>query len=422
MKRVRIFLMSGVIFFSASLAMAQKKTDDERMIRDIAVAENVLSTLIKQEFDKRSFFPMEVKGNYLAGYGVTFTIPSSILGATVWSIGGMNDVVMLDGTPGAFSYSFSTDEDGEVVTEEIRGREELNAKKQKETAERSREEADRAREQAERERTRAVGVTAPRVARVRSNTDSLTAIMNTKIIQAAKNFIADYGDMISQLTPEERIVVSNRDRGQFRYYGQSSKRSLLSVEALKSDLIQFRQGKITRDQLLAKIKVTNTESSGKTEPDLELLTSIFSRLYRSDLSKTFFTEGNVYYEHLNDFGVMMYMQVYSSSQIENGMFNMPTLGIKAVDQAERDKKVKELYPIFESELKENILDYGRTVKSVGDNEQLVFNVTLTKCKGCGIPADIEVSVKGSVLKEYGSGKLDKNSALGKITVKKGAGQ
>lgn len=422
MKRVRFFLMSGVIFFSASLTMAQK-TDDERMTRDIAVAENVLSTLIKQEFDKRSFFPMEVKGNYLAGYGVTFTIPSSILGATVWSIGGVNDVVMLDGTPGAFSYSFSTDEDGEVVTEEIRGREEeLKAKKQKETADRSREEAERAREQAERERGRAVGVTAPRVARVRSNTDSLTAIMNTKIIQAAKNFIADYGDMLSQLAPEERIVVSNRDRGQFRYYGQSSKRSLLSVEALKSDLIQFRQGKITRDQLLAKIKVTNTESSGKTEPDLELLTSIFSRLYRSDLSKTFFTEGNVYYEHLNDFGVMMYMQVYSSSQIENGMFNMPTLGIKAVDQAERDKKVKELYPIFESELKENILDYGRTVKSVGDNEQLVFNVTLTKCKGCGIPADIEVSVKGSVLKEYGSGKLDKNSALGKITVKKGAGQ
>jgi hypothetical protein len=421
MKRVRIFLMSGVIFFSVSLAMAQK-TDDERMVRDIAVAENVLSTLIKQEFDKRSFFPMEVKGNYLAGYGVTFTIPSSILGASVWSIGGVNEVVMLDGTPGAFSYSFSTDEDGEVVTEEIRGREEeLKAKKQKETADRSREEAERAREQAERERGRAMGVTAPRV-RVRSNMDSMTSIMNTKIIQAAKNFIADYGDMLSQLAPEERIVVSNRDRGQFRYYGQNAKRSLLSVEALKSDLIQFRQGKITRDQLLAKIKVTNTESSGKTEPDIELLTSIFSRLYRSDLSNTFFTEGNVYYEHLNDFGVMMYMQVYSSSQIENGMFNMPTLGIKAVDQAERDKKVKELYPIFESELKENILDYGRTVKSLGDNEQLVFNVTLTKCKGCGIPADIEVSVKGSVLKEYGSGKLDKNSALGKITVKKGAGQ
>jgi predicted Zn-ribbon and HTH transcriptional regulator len=116
------------------------------------------------------------------------------------------------------------------------------------------------------------------------------------------------------------------------------------------------------------------------------------------------------------------MQVYSSNQVADGLFDMPTVNLREVDQAERDKKVKELYPIFENDLKENILDYARTVKSLGDNEQLVFNVKLTKCKGCGIPRDIEVSVKNSVLKDYSSGKLDKNSALGKITVKKGLGQ
>jgi hypothetical protein len=194
------------------------------------------------------------------------------------------------------------------------------------------------------------------------------------------------------------------------------------VEASKGDLTQLRQGKITRDQLIAKIKVTNTESSGKMEPDLELLTSIFNRLYRSDLSSNFFVNGNAYYERLTDYGAIVYMQVYSSNQVEGGKWDMPTVDLRDVDQATRDKKVKELYPGFESELKENILEYGRTLKSLKDNEQLVFNVTLTKCKGCGIPSDIEVSVQNSVLKDYSSGKLEKNSALGKMTVKKGASQ
>jgi hypothetical protein len=261
------------------------------------------------------------------------------------------------------------------------------------------------------------------IKRARSqNTDSLRKASNAKLIEAAKNFITDYGDMISQLAPNEKIIVTNQGENQRWYNYQNEKRSILTIEALKSDLTQYRQGKINRDQLLAKVKVTNTESSGKVETDLELLTSIFNRLYRKDLSKSFFIEGNTYYERLNDYGAVVYMQVYSSNQIDEGLYNMPTLSLRGVDQAERDKKVKELYPVFEKELKENILDYGRTIKSLGDNEQLVFNVKLTRCKGCGIPSDIEVSVKGSVLKDYNSGKLDKSNALSKIGVKKGANQ
>jgi hypothetical protein len=62
------------------------------------------------------------------------------------------------------------------------------------------------------------------------------------------------------------------------------------------------------------------------------------------------------------------------------------------------------------------------VKSLKDDEVLVFNVKLTKCKGCGIPSTLEVTVKGSVLKEYGSGKSDKASAMNKLIIKKGADQ
>ena len=118
------------------------------------------------------------------------------------------------------------------------------------------------------------------------------------------------------------------------------------------------------------------------------------------------------------------MQVYSG--IERGDYSkrymMPTLGLEDVDQETKDKKVKELYPKFEQDLKDNILEYGRTVKSLKDDEVLVFQVTLTKCAGCGIPSTLELSVKGSVLKDFNSGKADRTIAMGKISVKKGENQ
>lgn len=428
MKRVIKFLISGVIFLGAQAIEAQT-SDATRMNRDIEVAENVLGTLIKQEFSKRNFFPVEVRGSYRAGYGVTFSVPTDVLGPMIWG-GNGEEMFILDGTPGVYSYSYSTTapdaEELAVLERESSEKEKVKAEKEKAKAEVAKAKSEQDAVRSERARAEGGGyktrVEGRAVRGKNENRDSLVAASKAKMIEVAKNFLADYGDMLTQLKGDEKIIITNQGENQRWFYGQNEKRSIVMVEASKNDLTQFRQGKISREQLLAKIKVTNTESSGKMEPDLELLASIFNRLYRSDLSTTFFLEGNAYYERLRDYGAIVYMQVYSSNQTNNGGFNMPTVGLREVDQATRDKKVKELYPAFESELKENILEYGRTLKSLQDNEQLVFNVKLTKCKGCGIPADVEVSVPYSVLRDYSAGKLDKNSALSKMSVKKGAGQ
>lgn len=459
MKRVIYFLIVGLMVVNTSL-FAQKT--DDRMKRDIAVMETALSEMIKQELDQRTnFFFAQVKGNYVAGYGVTFTVPTSMI-TNVWSTGG-NEIVV-DGQNSGFTaeYAFPSDNSDHPrdITEneakataqamkkepknapkepKVRGKVERDLQTERDVAEREEQAARDAEERALQGRVvYGFGTTARTLTegssalfRKRYNTDSLNTVNNAKIVNAAKTFIADYGDMLSQLAPTERIVVTNRgaqENNFWVYGGQKAKRSLLSVEATKSDLTQFRQGTITRDQLLAKMKVVNTVTTPKVEPDMELLVSIFNRLYREDLSRTYYTQGGAYYERLNDFGAILHMQVVSSMANE---FNvpakdvrlvMPTLGLTNLTQEERDKKVKELYPAFENELKENILDYGRTIKSLNDNEQLIVDVIMTKCKDCGIPATLELAVKASVLKEFNSGKLDKSAALSKIEVKKGAAQ
>lgn len=397
-RAVRIMVMMGAMVFIAAGAIAQGKVDEDRMQRDLEVTENILSTLIKQKFEKRSFFPVEIQGEYREGHGVTYRLPYEFNGPMVWGLG--PDIAVLDGR--SFSYSFEfpngeqaelarvLDEDQRVKTETIR------------STGRSK--------------------TPPR----KVNIDSIRDVTADKIIEACKEFIADYGDLITQLAPNERIMITNRGDGERLWYGafvNASKPSYISIETTKAEVTQLKQGKVSRDQFMKNLKVINSVMDDELQPDLELLTSIFNRLYRRDLSKTYFTEENVYYERLKDYGVIYYMEVYSSNQSDfDRKYVMPTIGMEGLSQEDRDKKVKELYPQFEKDMKADILEYGRTVKSLKPEEFLVFNIKLTKCQQCGIPSSLELSVQADVLTNYGLGKLTKEAALSKISVKKGSNQ
>ncbi len=384
------------------MAIGQTKMDEVRMEQDIEVAENVLSTLVRQQFGKRNFLPMEVEGSYLAGYGVTFRLPQSGAFNLFMMKFDSPNIVYNDGPNGSFSYSISSqsvvESEEEQEAREIAQREAVQGKQK----------------QALRTRTPKAKVA----------NDSLAGSIDKKFVDIAKNFLADYGDMISQLLPEEKIVITNRTEEfggdvYFGFPGKGAGRSMMSVEATRGDITQLKQGKITRDQFLSKLKIVNSESTDKLDPDLEVFSSMFSRLYQEDLSKTYYTQGNVPYERLKDFGVIYYMKVYSSVEGDFGHFAMPTIaGMEEVSQPERDKKVKEMYPKFEAELKDNLIEYGRTLRSLKDDEQIVINVKMTRCVECNIPVSLELSVKNLVLKDYSSGKISKEAALAKVSVKK----
>ena len=394
MKKIIQTLLISVVVLSTQTAFGQK-VDVERMQRDIAVAENVLGTLIKQQFERQKmFFPLEIKSNYQPGYGITFYIPTDYTTPIVFSLDGPDNFFLERVQGPGVNYSYeerSNDSQPEKGgdTETIRLRDKSKEKS-------------------------------------KLDMDSVRDLSNAKVIDAAKTFLVDYGDMITQLAPTERIIVSNRGdqpRVWVNKFFNSPNRTHLSIEVLKGDLTQYKGNKITREQLLSKIKVINTESVDEVEPDLELLSSIFTRLYRPDLSKTFFIQDNVYFERLKDYGVVYYMQALSAQEMGyTKRYIMPTVGLEDIDQATRDKTVKELYPKFEQDLKDNILEYGRTLKSLKDEEVLVFQVKMTRCVGCKIPASLEYTIKSAVLKDFNSGKINKNAALGKFEVKKGADQ
>jgi hypothetical protein len=412
---VRFWKSAGWMILMLSQPLLAQKVDEQRMQRDMAVAENVLSTLIKQQFDQqRMFFPLEVTANYQPGYGVTFYLPADFTTPINFAIGGdgfgSNNFMIWSGPEPTEPADAPEPPEPSVY---------INSSADRDQYDQAREE--RGRQQS----ANTIKLAGKTKKGKKVDMDSVRDAYNLKVIEAAKMFLVDYGDMITQLQPDEKIIVANQGDQPHVWVGQyfnTPQRTHLSVEVTKSDLTAYKQGKLNHDQVMAKVKVVNTESMEAVEPDFELLSSIFNRLYRADLSKTYFMEDNIYYERLKDYGVVYYLQMYSGVEIDYQRYAMPTLGLEDIDLATRNKKVAELYPTFEKEMKENILDYGRTLKSLKDNEQLIFQIKLTRCAGCGIPTTLECSVKGNVLKEFNAGKLDKNAALGKITVKKGANQ
>ncbi len=400
MKRVIsvVWMVVLIIIGIPVMTKAQSKGAD-RMEQDILVAENILGTLLRQEAGHRGFWPVDVKGTYTAGYGVTLKLPVGGF-YNRWMTQGSQPAIAMPGVPGAYSYSYSysRSEDEEKAIKESK-RDQVRVKTPKPS--RRGEEVD----------------------------DSTMSKARERFMDVAKNFLADYGDVISGLKADERIIISNRSdefEPDFEVMwisgsggsGGRAKRALMSVEAKRSDIEQLKQSKITRAEFLNRLKVTDTQTAESVDPDLEVLASLFGRLYREDLSTTYYSQGSLNYERLKDFGVIYYMRVYSSMEMEDDRFAMPTVDKRDLSQAERDKQVKDLYPKFELDLKENIVEYGRTLRSLKDNEQLVFKVKMTACKGCGIPATLELSIPSNALKDYGSGKANREATVAKISVKK----
>src|SRR5882672_11373754 len=185
MKKV---LMMGMMLMG-TVALSQNKIDEVRMQRDIEVAENILGTLIKQQYGKRQFFPMEVQGSYLPGYGVTFRVPSEMFSNMFYiqSDDSWGNAVVAPAMPGvSYSYSWSSNERSDYD----------EAAKEEAQAQKAKAEADRGYQMAKR--------TSPRAktsAKRKVNTDSARVSYHEKILEAAKNFIADYGDLLTQLQP-----------------------------------------------------------------------------------------------------------------------------------------------------------------------------------------------------------------------------
>ena len=178
----------------------------------------------------------------------------------------------------------------------------------------------------------------------------------------------------------------------------------------------FRKGQISRDDFFNAVTVTEIEEIHEKDADLETLSAMFHRLYKKDLSDTYYSERMPKYSKLTNFGVVVKMKFYSSYE-DNNIYSMPTIDKKGLTLEERNQHVMDLLPKFESDFKENLVNYGRTLKNLDSDEVLLFEINMTTCKNCkDFPRYMKFSIKKSALHKYNRGEISLDKAIAMVNV------
>ena len=379
-------LFTGLLLVSTCWA---QEVDEQRMDRDISIAEDIISGLLTQGGQTKSYFgKSKVSGNYINDFGVIFNIP---LKSGWWpmSINVYGDDGKIIITDKDKTYEYKLDED-----------------------------------------------------HVAGDYQEILEKGEDYIQDVMVSYLVDYADLIGQLKPTDKIMLKSESKGSVFVVGGSGysfkwKSSddededeyeeddeccddfgggyVLSAEVTKSDLSAYKSGKIDRDALIDRIQIEKTASVSETEPELELLSTIFRRLYRSDLSNTYFATRDPDYDRITKFGVIYKWRVYSSN-VDGDKHNMPTVDLYDLTSEDRNRKVEELYPMFLDQFRKNMVEYGRTLKGLDSDDILMFKIRMTECEGCTIPKSIDLSVKRSVLDDYEKQKIDLNTAAQRVSL------
>lgn len=379
-----------IIALAITVTTNAQTIDTDRMHRDLEVAENALGTIIESavaEFPGWHIRDKDIEADYVKDYGVVFTVNSKSIGYV-------------------------------VLGENAKGKNKNKNKNKDKKKAKDKAHAD------------AVVVDVHEEAEKKKH----------EFIENCKTFLADYAGIIGQLDDNEMISIrrngSDSHVGSLNlenvYFegqqGVATTRSIynvgdlekmdseLNIEVSVGKINKLRRGDITREQFFDAVKVIENVRSYEKDADLETLSAMFHRVYKKDLSKTYYSERKPKYSKLSNFGVVVKMKFYSSYE-NNNEYSMPTINKKGLTLEERNNYVMELLPQFEAEFRENLVNYGRTMRDLDNDDIIMFEINMTTCKGCkDFPRTMKFSVKKSVLQKFNRGELTLKQAAEKVNV------
>lgn len=187
----------------------------------------------------------------------------------------------------------------------------------------------------------------------------------------------------------------------------------LTAELLKKDHQNFLAGKLSKDQLISKINFIEHNGKNARSKDLDLFGSMIKTLYDVEYTDTYFVSWTPEYERIESVGAVYSFKVFSSYD-EDGLYRMPGIKKEGLNEYQRKENVIAMYPEFVKGFKDNLIQYGRAINSLKDDEMIMIRITMTKCDNCSIPKKIQFTVRQSVLRDYNTGKLKLNEAVAKV--------
>lgn len=391
-KIITLFFLSVL---STQALYAQDNIDANRMNRDINIMENILQELFKTRWEAQGntvhvkstgiYFgsrSSDIRGTYLPGYGIIFTIPGGPPGFVSYS----------DSDEGkSYSYTFRYSDDassGKTVSEESIT-------------------------QRIREFLREYGSTIGQL----SENDRIMVIYNTQQhIREFPFFHSSDDQKKQQLLPT------------------------ISVVAQMKDLQAYRSGNLSKDQLDQRLSISKSDAETNDRLDLKVMANIFETALKEQEGPAFRISGSINYLNLDNFGALFFFDSHYSSRSGSFFFDMPKISSfsfndeegkarvevqRALEaemsesrkqQEETTEEIKQGYDTFINSLKEYLVDYGRTLSSVKANQHILISASISSSID-EIPERVDLQIKKSVLEAMDKGNTSRDEAMSQIVVR-----
>ncbi len=392
MKKIHTYLLIGLLGVSLSTSAFAQNIDANRMNRDISIMENILGELFKTQqlrsgtneptivvngVVSTSFSNRSVKGTYLPGYGIIFKINSP-----------SRNIYMTSSGAKYTSYSFYYDGDGD-----------------------------------------------PKLS---------GEISQEAVVDRITSFLRDYGTTIGQLGSNEKIMViygSNQSSSRDLFYTLSTVRTqstnsddkdekpeplpIISVSTSVKDLNDYRSGRLNSSAFEGKLDVATSED--KEYLDLKVMSNIFKTALSNQPSNSFKLHGasNVDYLYLDNFGAIFSLSVRYSDENMRWTNSLAREFARAQngfdDEKENEEyqeyleKVATAFEELKDNLKEYVIDYGRTISSVTNDQYLLLSVTVSG-RLDEIPERMDIQVKKSLFQDFDRGQISREEAIKQVVV------
>ncbi|MFN1835610.1 hypothetical protein AB2B38_010140 [Balneola sp. MJW-20] len=387
MKALKIYLLMGLLACLTAPGLTAQDLDADRMNRDIRIMENVLNEMLKtsQSGTSGNFASFRtggsnVKGTYLPGYGIIFTYEAG----NIFYIRTTSSDDEDEEVTNVFSYNISgASRSSEVDAESIKER--------------------------------------------------------------IKEFIMDYAPTIGQLKDNENVLVIYKNSASNEFFGraiaigkmveenETERIPTISVAAKRSDLNAYKQSKMSEEAL--ENRLTISESENEEILDLKIFSNILDTGLSESSGDSFRVRGRVSYLLLDNFGALFNMdarydtrlnimevrdervrEVLARSTVEGFRFESTEEAEKS--REERIEKVRTALEDLKSNLKQYIVDYGTTLSSVNNGQNIMITVNLGQAfmNNDVFPDRITLQVNKSVLDQLNKGALSRDQALSRISI------
>ncbi|MEM6845998.1 MAG: hypothetical protein AAF632_27555 [Bacteroidota bacterium] len=264
-----------------------------------------------------------------------------------------------------------------------------------------------------------------RAALPQDSVKSHRAMQKDVITEILTTFLVRYGRLARSLPPGERILVYYQESDSFRHFAfqpfasqQKTPKSLsvvLSAQPAQSQVQVHREPE-------------------QEDESYRILSRIFSQQLDGDqagaVQQAGFRLKNLYYQSIPKFGVLYYLNFTPYSSLNNqfvsavrkmreqdAVTDSSTQALaKTIQQGKtrQNKQIQEGYPLALQEVKSYLLEYGRTLVDLPDQQQVGIVIDWPECKKCQIPEQTIMTVTGEVLRQYNLNKRTLSDAKERI--------